>query len=459
GLWGSIGYWIAQQGVERANQPWYYYIIGLSVYEFAIAVPALLGSFYLLARRRTIFDVAIVGWTWLSFAIFSFAGERMPWLLMGIAVPCAFVAGRVAGTLAEHAAASGRDTRAIISAYAGGIILAAIVPFFTIRFVLAAEPIRLEVLLAGVGGVVLAIALVLAFKRGGVRAAALSPDGAAAPDTPPVPLFQMRESRAERRRAARGERRGNLGASVLGSLLAPPRAAVHLTSRAVHAMASPLSAASVTLALLALGALTVAFAMTVFFSARASYSYDGFERPRELLVYSQTGQETPYAAECIDRLATSAGLGRGGISILADNHDNFAWQWRWYLRDYPSVAYRTLNTDPLTEPPSEHLVMMSIWSEDANREHLANYERLGELHTLWWFPNYAYGNVTPGDVLSGAFSSEGWRTAIDYQLQRDLASAMQFSRGAIYVRNDLTRHTQGCESFLSAQSLDDEAAG
>ena len=183
--------------------------------------------------------------------------------------------------------------------------------------------------------------------------------------------------------------------------------------------------------------------MTVFFSARASYSYESFERPQELLVYSQTGQETPYAAECIEHFARSAGPGRGNLRVLADEHDNFAWQWRWYLRDYPWVTYRTLNTDPVTEPPDDHLVMMSIWSEDANDEHLAGYTRLGELHTLWWFPNYAYGGVTPGDVLSGALTSEGWRTAVDYQLQREVASAMQFSRGAIYVRSDLVGHTEG----------------
>ena len=328
GIWGSMGYWIAQQGVERANQPWYYYMIGLSVYEFAIAIPALIGSVYLLARRRNTFDIAIVGWAWLSFAVYSYAGERMPWLLTGIAVPCAFVAGRVAGILAEQIAVRGAS-------------LARVLP-------------------AG----------------------------------------------------------------------------------------------------LALGILVLALGMTVFISARASYSYEGFERPRELLVYSQTGQETPYALECIERFAASAGLGRGGIRILADEHDNFAWQWRWYLRDYPWITYRTLNTDPVTEPPDDHLVMMSIWSEDANKEQLvADYTRLGELHTLWWYPNYAYDNLTPADVFNGATSSEGWQLVVDYQLRREVGSEMQYARGAIYVRNDLVQHTQGCQSFLNVQSRDDMATG
>ena len=432
GLWGSLGYWIAQQGVERANQPWYYYIIGLSVYEFAIAIPALFGSFYLLARRRSTFDVAIVGWTWLSFAIYSFAGERMPWLLTGIALPCAFVAGRVVGMLAEHVAARVRP----------------------------AHP-RPGSLLQG-------------REEQTPRTGNETPERGdeASPASPPADVMQQADpphpqgrggqtgrSRAERRRAARGERTRRLGASIVRLLVAPPQALGRLTAKATRVAARPFARVSPQLAVLALGVIVLAFGMTVFFSARASYSYAGFERPRELLVYSQTGQETPYATECIEHFTRSAGLGRDGIRILADEHDNFAWQWRWYLRDYPGIVYRTLNTDPLTEPPTEHLVMMSIWSEDANKEHLADYTRLGELHTLWWYPNYAYADLTPADVFNGATSGDGWGLVLDYQLRREVGSEMQYSRGAIYVRNELAQLTGGCAAFLNVQERDDESAG
>ena len=458
GLWGSLGYWIAQQGVERANQPWYYYTIGLSVYEFAIAAPTLVGSVYLLARRRSTFDIAIVGWAWLSFAIYSFAGERMPWLLTGIAVPCAFVAGRIAGMLGEHVVASGRTTRAVVTGYAGSIALATVVAFLAVRFMLADGSLRVEAMLAGIGGSVLAVALILALRPGSKRAE-VPPEASTTPDAPTTtPLFELQESRAERRRASRGERRRRLGVSVRHLLVSAPRVPIRLAARGLRVLLSPFAGITPQLALVTLGVLTVAFGMTVFISARASYSYEGFERPRELLVYSQTGQETPYAAECIERFAASAGLGLHSARILADEHDNFAWQWRWYLRNYPWVTYRTLNTDPLTEPPTEHLVMMSIWSEDANREQLGNYTRLGELHTLWWYPNYAYADLTPADVFNGATSSEGWRLVVDYQLRREVGSEMQHSRGAIYVRKDLEQHTQGCDSFINAQPPEDEAA-
>ena len=56
-------------------------------------------------------------------------------------------------------------------------------------------------------------------------------------------------------------------------------------------------------------------------------------------------------------------------------------------------------------------------------------------------------------------SSEGWRLVVDYQLMREVGSEMQYAQGAIYVRNDLIQHTEGCEAFLNVQSRDDMATG
>ena len=94
----------------------------------------------------------------------------------------------------------------------------------------------------------------------------------------------------------------------------------------------------VVLAAAVLGVLTVAGLATGATAVRAGYSYAGFERPNELLVYSQTGQETTYGAECLENIAEASGLGRNGLRIFVDESDNFAWQWRWYLRDYGGVT-------------------------------------------------------------------------------------------------------------------------
>ena len=40
GIWQALGYWIVQQGEGRGSQPWYYYFLITSIYEF---LPFLLG--------------------------------------------------------------------------------------------------------------------------------------------------------------------------------------------------------------------------------------------------------------------------------------------------------------------------------------------------------------------------------------------------------------------------------
>jgi uncharacterized protein (TIGR03663 family) len=44
GMVGSLGYWLEQQGVERGNQPWYYYaFVQVPIYEYLVALGTLLG--------------------------------------------------------------------------------------------------------------------------------------------------------------------------------------------------------------------------------------------------------------------------------------------------------------------------------------------------------------------------------------------------------------------------------
>jgi sugar lactone lactonase YvrE len=52
GLVGSLDYWIVQQGVNRGNQPWYFYLlVQIPVYEFLPALGIFVGLYYGLRRR------------------------------------------------------------------------------------------------------------------------------------------------------------------------------------------------------------------------------------------------------------------------------------------------------------------------------------------------------------------------------------------------------------------------
>ena len=101
GVWQGMGYWIAQQDVARGNQPWYYYLVGLSVYELLPLVFAILGAIYYL-RKGDIFGLALILWSGLTLLAYTLASEKMPWLLVGVVLPLIFLAGKYLGDLADR---------------------------------------------------------------------------------------------------------------------------------------------------------------------------------------------------------------------------------------------------------------------------------------------------------------------------------------------------------------------
>lgn len=129
GLVGSLGYWFDQHAVERGSQPWYYYLlVQIPIYEFLPALGSLLALFYALTRRKQSpaaehsslqrsgeepgaelpgterrFPAALfLGfWVLTSFAAYTLAGERMPWLTVHITLPMILLSGWVFGRLFE----------------------------------------------------------------------------------------------------------------------------------------------------------------------------------------------------------------------------------------------------------------------------------------------------------------------------------------------------------------------
>jgi predicted membrane-bound mannosyltransferase/DNA-binding beta-propeller fold protein YncE len=124
---GSVGYWLEQQEVERGGQPWFYYFVILPLYDFLPLVGALLTSFYLVVRRavdssrekladrlqdraeavpggeaRFLFIPFVVFWALLAWFGYSYAGEKMPWLVVHIALPMILLTGWLLGQLLEQ---------------------------------------------------------------------------------------------------------------------------------------------------------------------------------------------------------------------------------------------------------------------------------------------------------------------------------------------------------------------
>ena len=122
GVVGSVSYWLGQHGVQRGDQPWYYYIfLLLPLYEF---VPLLFGigglGYYLVGKRKTegteeeadsglgaesggLFIAFLAYWVITSLLLYSWAGEKMPWLTTHLVLPLALLAGHLVGGVIERA--------------------------------------------------------------------------------------------------------------------------------------------------------------------------------------------------------------------------------------------------------------------------------------------------------------------------------------------------------------------
>ena len=100
GVWQGMGYWIAQQDVARGNQPWYYYFVGLSVYELLAVVFGVLAAVHFL-RKWDALGLALAFWTLGTLVAYTLASEKMPWLLANLALPLILLSGKYLGELVE----------------------------------------------------------------------------------------------------------------------------------------------------------------------------------------------------------------------------------------------------------------------------------------------------------------------------------------------------------------------
>jgi uncharacterized protein (TIGR03663 family) len=108
GTWGAVSYWLRQQDVQRGGQPWYYYLLLLPLYEFLPLLVGLAGGVWYLARRvvtlrhpsdspqppalQRYFVALLIYWAVTALFIYSWAGEKMPWLTVHLTLPLIFLA-------------------------------------------------------------------------------------------------------------------------------------------------------------------------------------------------------------------------------------------------------------------------------------------------------------------------------------------------------------------------------
>lgn len=146
GYVGQLGYWMAQQGVMRGGQPWYYYGILVPLYEYVSLFGALCAGIYLIAdialRRKPgtlalvdklkehAFPLMLAWWALATWLIYSYAGEKMPWLTVHFALPQILLTAWFIQKLIRAIAVPQDDRARRLWAAAG---LSALAVLFTVR--------------------------------------------------------------------------------------------------------------------------------------------------------------------------------------------------------------------------------------------------------------------------------------------------------------------------------------
>ncbi len=123
---GAIVYWLAQQEVQRGGQPWYYYLFLVPLYEFLPFFVGLIGGLVYLVKGHFpdhgdepvpqpgesahgraadstteypsdggTFAAFVIYYSLLAFIIYSWAGEKMPWLTVHMTLPLIFLSGHI----------------------------------------------------------------------------------------------------------------------------------------------------------------------------------------------------------------------------------------------------------------------------------------------------------------------------------------------------------------------------
>ena len=98
GIWQSLGYWIVQQSEGRGGQPTSYYLFLIPIYEYLPAIFATLATLYYIKSREK-FNLFLVYWMITTLLIYTVASEKMPWLLVNIALPMIVLSGKFIGDL------------------------------------------------------------------------------------------------------------------------------------------------------------------------------------------------------------------------------------------------------------------------------------------------------------------------------------------------------------------------
>ena len=413
---GALGYWLGQQNVQRGQEPWFYYLLMLPQYEFVGVVLFPIGLMVLCKdtligwRRRIPFDhrwwmrAFIAFWAVMMFAVLSWAGEKMPWLTVHIALPLillsAMLVGDAIGWLEQRCQKWRPALRHDLLLFGGLLIAIGAVGFSLFSWMSDGA-------ITGTGN---------------AMARQIRPEAAAhwwILLGLPVVVFVVVITLGTIRFGGRGAMTGTLVASVVVLILFQIHAEWRMT-------------------------------------------YRQGDVPKDMLIYVQT---SPYVPQLTQDLTQFSLQQTGDMSLNVWFDAVTSWPFNWYLRNFPQRHYFGSDLPATVDAP---IVLIGSDSVNAGiTAKLKDNYTMQEYPMRWWFPeeqtyrrfayapdiisearqNYQDNRKPPfsiGDVaLSVVHTLESLRSPREqaklFRLVafRELPSPVQSTNFRVYIRNDL----------------------
>ncbi|MCY3990080.1 MAG: TIGR03663 family protein [Caldilineaceae bacterium] len=375
GVVGSLGYWLAQQAVQRGSQPWFYYILQSLLYEFVLLYLSL-GGLTLVAHNllrgrwwgaaakekggkgsegkkgkgggrhaaeggagvtlvRPYLVLFLAWWglgAWLSY---TYAGEKMPWLTTHMAQPMALFGGWWGAEILRKI-----DWKRVRETQGWWLL-----------------------------GLLPALIFVVATLASSIPGAGRDVDTL---------------SRSVRFILALG---------LLGALLY------------LIYFAFLRSGWRLTLRLTAVTAFTVLFLLTIRFSYLLTYV--NYDMATEYLVYAHASPDVKRALQEIDTISERT-VGEREIQVSYD--DDVAWPMTWYMRFYPNHIFYGAN--PTVDAMSAPIILVG----KKNYEAVAPYVVRDYVHRnyrLVWWPEESYKSKFDEEGVEIPISDRIWDTLTD----------------------------------------------
>jgi len=418
---GTLLYWLGQHDYRRGEQPWFYFLLLLPQYEYLAAI---LGALLVLVTgiraiaallgwsggRQLFFRLFLSVWFVLILAGLSYAGEKMPWLLVHITLPGCLLAAAMVGAIVDMAV-DGRKRNDEENAGAWNWL------GLTLRD------------WALTGGLVL-LGAAFVWIAGSLTFGEFVPTG----DTTHAGIRRMVTEAAAQ----------DWWWLAIPFLLAAALIIVWFVWRGIQRTSFAVTAALV----LGLALLQV--------HAGWRLSMHDADVPRDMLIYTQTSPDVTRVMNEIDALSDEL---TGGQHLEVWFDSGVSWPFQWYLRNYDNARFigSTLSQDPGNAP------ILLLGSSDQSSQYLANYTATDYV-LRWWFPEETYRGFAiapeipvgrsawtsneqghgPFDILSSIFNTVEGEQNMDNQLRlyrllmyRDLDWEIGQTPFRLYVRNDL----------------------